>query len=173
MNCYNKNKRGLSFIEVLYSVVLMVGVMVVVSQFFSQSNQHLDRSKRYYLITQLLEQKITEIELNYEKEGLAALDEVEKEKFEDHSDYSWSLTTTEMPSIPLIQEDLEESNDITKALDNISDKISELITEVQVTVHYKKRGKEASYSLTTYFIDFKKGTSGAFLKELLPQMGGG
>ena len=144
--------------------------MVIVSQFFSQSNQHLDRSQRYYLITQLLEQKITEVELNYEKDGLSALDEVEKEPIENHPDYSWSLETTQMPSIPLMQENLQEQNDITKILENISNKFSELITEVKITVHYKKRKPEASYSVTTYFVDFQKGTSSSFLTSLLPQL---
>ncbi len=165
--------KGLSFIEVLYSIVLMVGIMVLISQFFSQSTQHLNRSKRYYFITQLLEQKITEIELDYMKEGLSALEEVEREEFENVSHYSWSLKTSTMPDVSLIQPDVlgfEKGSNITQILDNIAKKTSELVTEVHLTVHYKKFDQEASYSVTTYFVDFKKGTSESFLLSLLPQL---
>ena len=165
--------KGLSFIEVIYSIVLMLGIMVLVSQFFSQSTQHLDRSKRYYLITQLLEQKMTELELLYQQEGPSALQEEIREPFEDHTHYSWSLEMVTLPNVPLVNIDedgFERSNNITQILENISEKTSELVTEVRLTIHYKKLDQEASYSVTTYFIDFKKGTSENFLLSLLPQL---
>ena len=167
-----KYHKGLSFIEVLYSIILMVGVMVLISQFFSQSTQHLDRSKRYYLVTQLLEQKMTELEILYEQEGVSALQEIDREDFKEYQNYSWSLETVKMPHIPfsLNEEDLQKESDITKVLENISKKVSDLVTEVKLTVHYTQSKQEASYSITTYFIDFKKGTSQGFLQSLLPQI---
>ena len=42
----------------------------------------MDRSKRYYLVSQLMEHKLTELELSYLQDGPTALIEQERETFE-------------------------------------------------------------------------------------------
>ena len=164
--------RGLSFIEVMYSIVILTGVMVILSQFFSQSTRQMDRSKRYYLVSQLMEQKLTELEINYQKDGESALLSAERESFENVPDFLWSLETKKMENIGPRDfiEGLREENQITNTIDQVSKKIMELVTEVRLTVHYTKMEPEASYSITTYFVDFQKAGQTSFLQGLIPSL---
>ncbi len=162
--------RGLSFIEVMYSIIILTGVMVLISQFFSQSTKHIDRSKRYYLVSQLMEQKLTELELSYQQDGPSALIEQERETFEDYPGFLWSLETKKMENMgprDLI-EGLREENQITNIMDQVSKQIMDLVTEVKLTIYYTKMEPEVSYSITTYFVDFQKGNQAAFLQGLIP-----
>jgi len=163
-------RRGLSFIEVMYSIIILTGVMVIISQFFSQSTRQLDRSKRYYLVSQLMEQKLTELELNYQKDGASALVEADRESFENYPDFLWSLKTKKMENMGPrdMIEGLREENQITDIMDKVTKQIMELVTEVQLTIYYTKMKPEASYSITTYFIDFQTGNQAAFLQGLIP-----
>ena len=164
--------RGLSFIEVMYSIIILTGIMVILSQFFSQSTRQMDRSKRYYLVSQLMEQKLTELELNYQKEGNLSLIETERESFENYPDFFWSLEKKQMENMrpqDLI-EGLQEDNQITNAMNQATQKIMELVTEVRLTIHYTKMKPEASYSITTYFVDFQKGKQADFLQGLIPSL---
>ena len=164
--------RGLSFIEVMYSIIILTGVMVLISQFFSQSTKQLDRSKRYYLVSQLMEQKLTELELSYQKDGPSALIETEREDFENYPNFLWSLETKKMENMgprDLI-EGLREENQITNIMDQVAEQIMELVTEVRLTIYYIKMEPETSYSVTTYFVDFQKGNQTSFLQGLIPSL---
>lgn len=167
-----KHRKGLSFIEVMYSIIILTGVMVIISQFFSQSTKQLDRSKRYYLVSQLMEQKITELELNYQKEGPSALVETERENFENYPDFLWSVETKQMENMgprDLI-EGLREENQITNIMDQVAKQIMDLVTEVRLTIYYTKMETEVSYSITTYFVDFQTGNQASFLQGLIPSL---
>ena len=118
-----------------------------------------------------MEDKLTELELTFHKEGSESLKPVEKEPFEDQKNFSWSLETKimEAPNPADRMETLKEENQITDATNQIFEKISELVTEVRLTIHYEKQGKSSSYPITSYFIDFKKGQSQEFLLSAFPQ----
>ena len=144
--------------------------MVIISQFFSQSTKQLDRSKRYYLISQLMEQKLTELEFNYQKDGNSALIDTERASFEDYPDFLWSLETKKMENMKPrdLVEGLREENQITSIIDQTAQKIMDLVTEARLTIYYTKMEPEASYSITTYFVDFQKGNQATFLQGLIP-----
>lgn len=163
-------RKGLSFIEVIYSIILLTGIMVVISQFFFQSTKHIDRSKRYYVVSQLMEQKLTELEFNYQKDGPSALIEQERENFEDYPDFLWSLETKPMENVSPrdLIESLREENQITNIMDQAAQQVMQLATEVKLTIFYTKMEPEASYSITTYFVDFQKGHQTSFLQGLIP-----
>jgi len=164
------HRRGLSFIEVIYSIIILTGIMVIISRFFYQSTRQLDRSKRYYMVSQLMEQKLTDLELDYQKEGPSALIEVERESFEGYPDFLWSLETKTMENIGPRDfiEGLREENQITNIVDQVTKQIMELVTEVRLTVYYTKMKPEVSYSITTYFVDFQKGNHTSFLQGVIP-----
>ncbi len=167
--------KGLSFIEVMYSIIILTGVMILISQFFSQSTKQMDRSKRYYLVSQLMEQKLTELEFNYQKDGPSALIEQERESFENYPEFLWSLETKKLEGLsPFhLTEGPREENQWTNTIDQVSKKIMDLVTEVRMTVYYTKIKPEASYSITTYFVDFQTGSQPSFLQGLIPSSSSG
>ena len=161
-----KFKRGLSLIEVIYSIILLAVVLVLLSQISSQSTIHLKKSDRYYLVSYLMEHKLVELETEYKKEGPSILKEVEKEIFKDYPDFSWSLEIQPMNYISpeLLQAQQATSTlGISEQIEQLNQKFTELITEARLTIHYNKSLQTAEYSLTTYFIDFEKARRPDFL----------
>ena len=166
---YLKSKRGLSLIEVIYSIVLLAVVLVLLSQISSQSTTHLKKSERYYLVSHLIENKLVELETEYKKEGPSILKEVEKEVFQDHPDFSWSLEIQPMNYIsPELLKAQQETSalGISEKIEQLNQKFTELITEARITIHYNKGSQPAEYSLTSYFIDFEKARKPDFLADI-------
>ena len=166
---YLKSKRGLSLIEVIYSIVLLAVVLVLLSQISSQSTTHLKKSERYYLVSYLMEYQLVELETQYKKEGPSILKEVEKEVFKDYPDFSWSL---EIQPMNYINPELLQAQQTTSALgvseqiEQLHQKFTELISEVRLTIHYNKGPQPVHYSLTSYFIDFEKARKPDFLADM-------
>lgn len=171
--------RGLTFIEVMYSVLLTATTLVLLSNLSSQSNTHLKRSARYSTVSHLMELKMIDIEIAYLEEGIEILEQMQEGEFEDYPDFTWSLEVQELDEFfnPLtLQEGQELSSNQPQVMDQIqmiNNKFTELITEIRLTIYYKKNDQESSYSLTTYMTDFKKAQSPEFATELQNSLVGG
>lgn len=158
------SNKGMSFIEVMYSLLVLSSTIILLNQIASQSTKHLERSKRYYIISNLMEQKLTELEIDFQKEGPIVLKDTELENFEDYPDFSWSLKTAPASLFHDSSDDPEEIQSIKKEL---IAKISELVIEVQLTIHYTQLKKKADYTITTYFVNFKIINDSNFLLSII------
>ena len=137
--------KGLSFIEVLYAILLLSSTVVILSQISSQSSLHLDRSKRYPLIARLMEQKLTELELEFYQQGPSALKEENPQVFKDYPEFSWSLKHKTSP-IGVDFLDTEDADSLLQpVIQALKREISSLVSEVELSIHFDKKGKKASY----------------------------
>ena len=166
-------KKGLSFVEVMYSIVLLAGAMAVFSQISYSSNTSLNRGQRYELIANIMEEKLSQLELEFQENGEDALVEEEFEKFEDYPEFLWSL---EKKKASFINPDefstgITASNELTNIIKKATDKINNLIIEVKLTIHYDGKQGRVSYPVSAYFIDFKKIYTPEFMSGLIPQGG--
>lgn len=154
----SNNKRGFTFIEVLYAIIILAGVIASIAELTSGSSKNIRASSRYHTIALLMESKLSELELQYQKEGPEILENTEEEKFKDHPDYSWKLETQNIELIQptSLEVDLVEDNQFTQVMEDTVDKFSEIISEVTLTIYYTTPKRKASYPISTYFIDFKK-----------------
>lgn len=162
-------QRGFSFIEVMYSILLLAGVLVLLSELSTQSTKLLKKSEQYYLISHLMENKLTELELEHQTEGAAVLKDIEKEPFEKYPDFSWSLETQKMVRFDPAQ--LEAAApaapaEVQNQIEQLNEAFTKLVTEVRLTIYYTKNKVQPSYSITAYFIDFKEIQNPDFLSEL-------
>ena len=100
-------------------------------------------------------------------------------EFEDYPNFTWSLEVQQMDEYfnPVtLQQGQDLSSNEPQVMDQIhtiNNKFTELITEIRLTIYYKKNNQESSYSLTTYMTDFKKAQSAEFRTELMNSLSGG
>lgn len=163
-----KFKQGLTFIEVLYSVLILAGVMVVIADLTSGSTQSTETARRYHLVSSLMEKKLTELEFQFQQEGPLALVNEEEQVFEDHPGYSWELESQNLTPINYrnLVEDIEIENQFTQLFDQAVNQLSQIIKEVTLIIYYTKGKKKVSYSISTYFIDFKQARSTSFIPNI-------
>ena len=161
-------KKGLSFIEVMYSILLFASTVVILAQISSGATTHLERSKRYHIVTELMNNKLTQLEMDFQKEGFSALQETQIQQFKNHPHFSWSLKTKKAElAHQFTPRPSAETKEELGAVGQISTQISTLVTEVQLTIHYTRFNKKSSYSITTYFVDFKKVFDKQFIKNII------
>lgn len=155
-------RRGFTLIEVLVSVLILAGAMVILSSSWSGSLLAYRKSKVLSDMAFLLKKKMTELEVKYTGKSLEEIPEEEDGDFgKDFPNYRWELKTKKMEfpdlSAVLIQEKADEggANDLLiTVVRQMTEQFSKAIKEAKLTVKTKVGKRELESSITTYFIDY-------------------
>ena len=162
------SKKGFSFVEVMYSVLILTSMIVILAGMSSQASRHLKRSERYHTVSDLMEERFAALEMEFQKEGESVIEEQGPNPFENHPGFSWSLKSQPAPIWDIIFKRPEGGASIMEnLLKQMIPLLGPLVREVRLTIHFKgKGGGQADYSAVSYFIDFKKIHSAEFLLNL-------
>ena len=153
-------KKGFSLIEILVTLVILSGAMIIVSQIGSGNQQRVKKLKHYSKITQLMEQKISDLEFEWRRKNFDSIPESTKGNFEGEKHFSWSVVTQPLglPDPKALMNLSGESQEgmaiqvaqVTKQF------LSQAVRELKLTIHYKKGPLKSAYSMTTYIVDHNK-----------------
>ena len=173
MICSHK-QNGFTLIETLIAMVILTFTIIAVSNTWSGNVMRIQKSRINTTVANLLQRKMTEIEITYENKPL----DVPEEKAGDfgamYPGYSWKIKSQPfvMPDLTgaLISKEGGADEMLLTMVRTVSDYIKESAKEVTVTVIYSgqkaKVKSPLSNSVTTYFVDYTK-------EVALPGLGGG
>lgn len=161
--------RGFTLIEVLIAIAIMVGSILVLTTSWSGSFARTRKSQLYNNVAELLERKATEIEILMKDKSLTEISNLEGDFGGDYPQYRWTFTTQEfvMPDMTaMMTSGKSAGQEMITMMNQLSDIMSKAILEGTVTVFVNTGENEVPFSVTTYFIDYKKDIP-------LPGLGGG
>ena len=154
-----KKIKGFTLIEVLVAMAILSGSMIIISNIWSGNKKRVQKIGDYHKVTQLMEQKISELETEWRRKNFNSIPREEKGVFDEEKHFSWSVKTR--PFEGANPQDLissyEENSDIVTQITQVIDQfLSETILEAKFTIHYKRGKLKSDYSLTTYIVDHSK-----------------
>ena len=152
--------RGFTPIEVMMSMVILAGSILVLAQAWSTNSLRLRKSQLMNNVATLLERKMVEVEAQYRSKPIGEIPEEEKGDFgKKYPQYSWRLESQDF-TMPDISQALISDNGASDMLLTMvrqtSEFISKSVKEVTVVVIVKTASKSLEYSLTTYFVDYNQ-----------------
>lgn len=153
--------RGFSLVEVMIAMfILMSGVILLVNSWGS-SYRKLKKTQTQFEMAALIERKMVEIELEYKGKPLDSVPEDLEDDFGDeYPQYTWKMESKdlEIPDLTSLftSADGGASSELLDIVKRLTDQLSKSIKEVKVTVIYKSKPKDVSYSVTTYFVDYDR-----------------
>ena len=151
-------KKGFTLIEVLGSVLILGGLIAIVSQVTYGSFKRIEKSRSIQKVTNLLQQKMSELESEYKGENVYNLPDQDKGIFEGEERYTWRYESRnlEMPSslTLLTLQGLAQTDMNIQVADLMRDVLSGTVIELKLTVTYTKAKKSADYSLVSYFVKY-------------------
>lgn len=158
------SRKGLTLIEVLVAITILMGAVMTLSLTWSGNTLRVRKSRLFNSAAVLLERKVTELELKYQDTDLASIPKEDSGDFgSDYPRFTWKFESQEfvMPDMKELQSaDSEEgviNETLLMVLGQMQDYLSKAIKEAKITVIADRKGKKpASYSLTTYFVDFNQ-----------------
>jgi len=156
------NKQyGFTLIEVLIASLILAGGIIVLSAAWSGSLMRLRKARLNSEVVVLLQQKMTEMELEFKNEPLDSVDESLSGDFgSEYPQYRWTFKTRELelPDLRALLVSRDEGADqlLLEIIDKTTQYIEQSVKEITVTVHVKKGTRELSYSLTSYLVDYDK-----------------
>ncbi len=151
--------KGFTLIEMIVALMILSSSVILLSRMKSGNKNRIDKSYHYHKAVLLLEQKITELELEWSSQSFDSIPTEQKGQFTTQKDFSWSVKTKplSMPSAEDMFKSLGADSDIVLyIIRTTSEFLTSSIKEVKVTVHYNKHKKKSSYSLSTYIVDYSK-----------------
>jgi general secretion pathway protein I len=152
-------QTGFTLLEVLIAMAIMALALSSILSVESGSINASARAKQMNIVAMLVKNQM--IKTEYEIEG-KSFDEVEKEKGEafeaPYETYTWKREIKEI-TFPTINPGSSDPND--QSVDQnaetmaktISQFLSKAIREVDVSVNWKKDGKDQSFTVATYWVD--------------------
>lgn len=150
-------KKGFTLIEILGAILILAGLVTVVSRISYGVFERSQKGRRLEIIVHLLERKMTDIKVNQE---FSSLSEEEKGEFEEEEGFVWSYKTRSLSlppaSILLTLRGLPQSELNVKAINIAREILSKTVKELKLTVTDTRAKKDISYSLVTYFVDYKQ-----------------
>ena len=156
MKNFIKKNLGFTLIEVLVALLLVSGTALVTTNMWSRNLLYIGGSRIYDKVAFLLDQKISELEVQYS--NIEELPEIEEGDFgKEYPDFRWEMESQpfDMPDISslLIEGAGSEGIDNTtlSLIGQVKDLIRNSVKEVKVTVFVKYKKRERSYSVVTYF----------------------
>jgi general secretion pathway protein I len=157
--------RGFTLVETMVALVILSTSLILLSGSWTGSYSRIRRAQLNFVVSALLERKMTEIELEYRGKPISSIPEDKSDDFGDEGfpEYSWEMKSKELelPDISSAMTAQEGGADqLTMSLvKQLTEGISKSVKEVQVTVIYKTGKKEPAqlkWSVTAYFIDFDR-----------------
>ena len=152
------NNKGFTLMEVLIAMMLLTGAIVALSSAWSGSMMAYRRGRQVDIVINLLQQKMTEKELEFKENPPP--DELEEvgDFGSDFPNMSWKLVVQnkEFPDLSplLISEDDGADQTSLMLIGKMTDYMSQTIKEMKVSVLWNSRGKIQDYSVTTYLVDY-------------------
>lgn len=155
-----RSQSGFTLLEVLVSVGILVGAIIVISSTWSGNFLRVRKANLYNNVAVLLERKVVEIRAKYKDKPLLEIPESESGDFgADHPNYRWTFTSQDfkMPDLSsvLISQDQGDAN-LISLIKQTQEFISQSVKEGTVSVFVKAAGKEVEFSVTTYFVDYNQ-----------------
>lgn len=96
------NKKGFLLLEVIVSIAVITGGLIFVTRVYSTAKYAIQRSFVLFRSSLLLESKMFE----FEDKGMIESDFKDGKAFSDDRDYSWSISTAEVPKDPVLAQPL-------------------------------------------------------------------
>lgn len=163
-------QKGFTLLEVLISIVIMSGALILLSNTWGGAFKSLKKGKQKYEISVLLERKLTEIELEYRNKPLTEIPDEREEDFgKDYKNIRWKLKSKkfEFPDITSMLKQRDQGSDGMSDMifKQLTELINKSIKEVQVTIKVKEGKTTKEYSAVTLFVDYDQ--------NILSGMGGG
>ncbi len=172
-----KNSNGFSLIEVMIAMVILTGCIVTLTSAWSGNYFRLNKAQMNHNVAELLQRKVTEIEIEYLNKPIEEIKDSDGGKFKGFPNYRWTMSSQdfEMPDLSavLIGQDGGADEILITLIKQMGEHISKSIKEVEVAVYVKFKKKEVKYALTTYFVDFEKEVDFSALTSLVGGIGGG
>ncbi len=167
MKALLKNKNGFTLIEVMVAMVILAGAIVTLNSSWSGNYSRINKAQINHNVAELLQKKITELEVFYRNKPLAEIKESDGGAFEGYPNYRWEMESQdfEMPDLTpiLVGQDGGADELMITMIRTMSEYISKSVKEVKVSVLVKYKKKEVRYAVTTFFVDYTKELSlGAF-----------
>jgi general secretion pathway protein I len=146
------------------ALVILSTSLILLSNSWVGTYSRIRKAQLNFVVSALLERKMTEIELKYRGKPLQSIPDEEEDDFgEGYEQYTWEMKSKELklPDISAAMTAQEGGADqLTMSLvKQLTEGISKSVKEVQVTVLYKTGRKEPAvmkWSVTTYFIDYDR-----------------
>lgn len=152
------NNKGFTLMEVLIAMMLLTGAIVALSSSWSGSMMAYRRGRQVDIVINLLQQKMTEKELEFKENPPP--DELEEvgDFGSDFPNMSWKLVVKnkEFPDLSsiLINEGDGADQMSLMIVGKMTDYMSQAVKEMQVSVLWNTRDKIQDYSVTTYLVDY-------------------
>lgn len=155
-----KTARGFTLLEVLIAMTILAGSIIVISNTWSGNFLRFRKSNLFNNVALLLEAKMAEIEAKYRDKPLEEIPDEEAGEFEGNPNYRWVMKSQEfeMPDLSaiLIKQSDGANENLLSMIKQMSEYISKSVKEVKVSVLVKAGKKEVEFTITTYFVDYKK-----------------
>ena len=153
-----KETTGFTLIEILVALTIFSSAAVILSNIRSGNLQRMEKIQNYRKAIELLENKMTELELEWNKKAIHTIPDSEQGDFENEKDFSWSVKTQPinlLESQQMLNLVTQANNDMAQQIMGAIQKLlSSSILEIKLTVHFNKKQKKTSYSLSTYIVDY-------------------
>lgn len=154
-----RNRSGFTLLEVIIAMAIMTLALSSIISVESGAINASARAKQMNIVAMLIKNQM--IKTEYDIEG-KTFDEVEKEKSEafeaPYETYTWKRVIKEI-TFPTINPGNSDPNDTSvdqnadTMAKTISQFLSKAIREVDVSVNWKKDGKDQSFTVATYWVD--------------------
>ncbi len=156
-----KWRGGFTLLEVLISISILAGGIIVVSSTWSGNLMRIRKSNLFNSVSFLLEGKVAEIEAKYHGKPLEEIPEEESGDFEGFPDYRWQMKSAEleMPDLTAVimaQNGGTADETMLSMVKQMTELISKSVKEVKVSVFVKSGAREVEFHLTTYMVDYNK-----------------
>jgi len=154
MSSFRKRVRGFSLLEVMVSVAILAISLTVLLTFSGTTLVKSGRAEKLLVATMLARQKMTDIEIDLEKQKKRR--EFPEERSEDgdfdepFEDYKWKMEIRkiELPA-PVVGEEGSMQQMIGKQL---TKQISQTVRELKLTVSWEEMGEEQSIDVVTHIV---------------------
>lgn len=160
-------RRGMSpsftLIEVLVSMMILSGVIVVLTSSWSGSLFAYRKSKTLNTAAFLLKKKMIEYEVKYKDKPIEEIPDKDDGGFDDYPTFKWSFESKniEFPDLTsvLINSKSDEggANELLiMVIRQMTEQFSKSIKEIKVTITTKMGKRELNYSASSYMVDYTK-----------------
>jgi general secretion pathway protein I len=157
-----KSKKGFTLLETLLAMIILSTGILLLTNSWSGSFLRIRKTQLNSEVSALLERKMVEVEAEYKDKPLESIPEEKEDDFgSDYPQYSWKLESQEFKipdlSAGMTSRDGGANEMLLSIIKQLSEHLNKSVKEVRVTVLYKpKSGKELSFSVTRYYVDFNK-----------------
>ena len=170
------NKKAFSLVEVLAGILVLVSLIAIVVQLSYGNNRRIKKARQLRKSAELLEIKMTELTQEFQGKNIAKLLTEDEGEFNGEENYFWSYQTQpfQLPDNRFILSlmKLPDNQLNQQMISFFKSVLSDTVLELKLTVAYKpKKGKESSYSLTAYFVDYNAAPDiiAGQISSLIPQ----